>query len=69
VASTKPYTLLDLSVGGQLVVGASALELHVTADNVLNTSFRDYLDSQKGFTLGQGRNVGIRLSVPLVIKR
>lgn len=69
IASTPAYSLLDLSVGGQVAVGASAVEVVVTVDNALDTQFRDFLDSQKGFTLGLGRNVGVRVAVPLVIVR
>jgi outer membrane receptor protein involved in Fe transport len=68
VSSTPAYTLLDAAVGGRVVAGHFAADLRVAVENLRDTPFRDFLDTQKGFTLGQGRNVTVRASVPFTIR-
>jgi iron complex outermembrane receptor protein/hemoglobin/transferrin/lactoferrin receptor protein len=58
-----------VSIGGSTAVGASAVEVHLSVENLFATAYRDFLDTQKGFTLGPGRNVGVRVAVPLVLTR
>ena len=69
VGSTVAYSLVDIGAGGRVTLGGSAIEVHVTVDNLLNEAYRDFLDSQKGFTLGAGRNVGVRVAAPLNLSR
>jgi iron complex outermembrane receptor protein/hemoglobin/transferrin/lactoferrin receptor protein len=52
-----------------VIVGASEVDVHLSVENLLSTAYRDFLDTQKGFTLGAGRNVALRVSVPLVFRR
>ena len=67
VASTDAYTTANAELGGRVTFGASALEVHVSIDNIFGTAYRDYLDTQKGFTLAAGRNVTVRVAAPFVL--
>ena len=69
VASTPAYTLVDAGVGGHATIGASEIDMHLSVENLFSVAYRDFLDTQKGFTLGAGRNIALRLSAPLVFKR
>lgn len=69
LSSTPAYTLVDAGAGTRLAVGASALELYLAVENLFDVAFRDFLDTQKGFTLGQGRNLTVRVAAPLVLVR
>ena len=69
VASTEAYTLFDAGIGTRLAIGASDIEVYFDVDNLFNAAYRDFLDTQKGFTLGAGRNVSLRVAAPLVFNR
>jgi iron complex outermembrane receptor protein/hemoglobin/transferrin/lactoferrin receptor protein len=69
ISSTPAYTLLGLGFGARLPVGPSSIELYVEVENLLDQAYRDFLDTQKGYALGQGRNVSLRLAAPLVLSR
>ena len=69
ISSTPAYTLLSLGFGARLPVGPSSIELYVEVENLLDQAYRDFLDTQKGYALGQGRNVSLRLAAPLVLSR
>lgn len=68
VSSTPAYVLLDAAVGGRLVAGHQALDVRVAVENLRDAAYRDFLDTQKGFTLGQGRNVTVRVALPFEIR-
>jgi iron complex outermembrane receptor protein/hemoglobin/transferrin/lactoferrin receptor protein len=69
VASTPAYSTGNAEIGGRVPFGACALEVHVSVDNIFGAAYRDYLDTQKGFTLAAGRNVAVRVAVPFVLSR
>jgi iron complex outermembrane receptor protein/hemoglobin/transferrin/lactoferrin receptor protein len=69
VASTPAYTIADVSASGRVTVGTSAVDLNLSVENLFGTAYRDFLDTQKGFTLGAGRNIALRVAVPLVLRR
>ena len=63
-ASTKGYTLLDMSAGATLALGPVHPQLTVGAKNLLDRAYRNFLDTYKGYALSPGRNVFVKLSVP-----
>lgn len=64
-ASTRAYTNVDLAAEGKVDVGlGSRLSLRVAVQNVLDTTYRDFLDTYKGYALSPGRDVRVSLSVP-----
>lgn len=69
ISSTPAYTVSEAGFGGRVTIGAQPLDVHVEVTNLFDTAYRDFLDTQKGFALAQGRNLSIRLSAPFTIVR
>ncbi len=69
ISSTPAYTVSEAGFGGRVIVGAQPLDLHVEVTNLFDTPYRDFLDTQKGFALAQGRNVSVRVSAPFTLVR
>ncbi|MCA8832277.1 TonB-dependent receptor [Hymenobacter pini] len=59
------YGLLGLEAGTTLHWGRLPLELSVAGSNMLNQRYRDYLNRYRYFADEMGRNVTLRLRVPL----
>jgi len=67
---TKGYTLLDLSVGGNIRVRNQFFTLSLSANNVLDTKYIDHLSTLKEVNLyNQGRNISLSLRIPFDITR
>lgn len=69
ISSTPAYSVYEAGVGGRLLLGGRALDVHLEALNLFDTAYRDFLDTQKGFSLAQGRNVSLRVSAPFALLR
>jgi iron complex outermembrane receptor protein len=63
----RGYGLLNAEIGANIKFGNQQLNMAITGTNLLNTIYRDYLDRFRYFTDAQGRNIGIRIKVPLTI--
>lgn len=59
------YFLLDASVGTTVMLGNQPLEISLTSMNTLNQRYRDYLDAFRYFIDQPGRNIVLRLRVPM----
>ncbi|MBO0358270.1 TonB-dependent receptor [Hymenobacter sp. BT186] len=59
------YALLGLEAGTTMHWGRLPLDLSVAGSNLLNTRYRDYLNRYRYFTAEMGRNVTLRVRVPL----
>lgn len=59
------YFLLDAVIGGQIRVGQQPLDVSITASNILNKSYREYLDAFRYFINQPGTNIVLRIHVPL----
>lgn len=56
------YHLWSLRVAGEIVLTAKQqLTWSLSAQNIFNTAYRDYLNRFRYFTLEQGRNIALRL--------
>lgn len=62
-ASTDAYWLWNLQTGTQLKFAKQPLKLDLTVQNLLDTEYRDFLDTYKGYALGMGRNVRLHASM------
>lgn len=62
-ASTDAYWLWNMQTGAELKLGKQPLKLDVTVQNLLDTEYRDFLDTYKGYALGMGRNVRLHASM------
>lgn len=64
-ASTRPYTTVDLSAESRLALGLGIEpSLRVAVRNLFDTTYRDFLDTYKGYALSAGRDIRVSLSVP-----
>lgn len=55
------YSLWNVQLGGKLVISENhQLELTLTADNILNTVYRDYLNRFRYYADEMGRNISLR---------
>ncbi|TYP95521.1 iron complex outermembrane recepter protein/hemoglobin/transferrin/lactoferrin receptor protein [Fodinibius salinus] len=67
VASTDAYTLFNATVGGEIALWSRPVSLQISAQNILDKSYRDFLNTYKGYTLSAGRNITFRIKVPFTI--
>ncbi len=58
------YFLADLSVGSKIMAGRQPLHISLTAMNIFNKKYRDYLDAFRYFIDQPGTNIVLRLRVP-----
>ncbi|WP_263787338.1 TonB-dependent receptor [Salinibacter grassmerensis] len=64
-ASTKAYTTVDASAESRFALGLGVTPiLRVEVRNAFDTTYRDFLDTYKGYALSPGRDVRVSLSVP-----
>jgi len=67
VASTDSYTLLNATLGMELPVWSRPISLQISAQNILDEAYRDFLDTYKGYALSPGRNITFRVKVPFTV--
>lgn len=59
------YALWGAAVGGTLALGKHLrMEVRLAADNLLNTTYRDYLDRFRYYVAAPGRNIRLQLRIP-----
>lgn len=61
------YGLLGFELGGNIVFGKQEVQLTLSSTNMLNEVYRDYLDRFRYYTDSPGRNILLKLKMPLVI--
>ncbi|MBX2922649.1 MAG: TonB-dependent receptor [Chitinophagaceae bacterium] len=60
------YVLMNLNASTTIRIGKTIpITIGLSARNLLNKSYREYMNSFRYFTDEMGRNIGIRLKVPL----
>ncbi|WP_411359969.1 TonB-dependent receptor plug domain-containing protein [Pseudidiomarina sp. YC-516-91] len=64
-ASTRPYNLVGVGIQGELELDGRTVNVQLIASNLLDESYRDFLDTYKGYTLGMGRNIQFQVSLPI----
>jgi iron complex outermembrane receptor protein len=60
----KGYFLLNAEVGFTAKTKNQDIQISLSAENILNTKYRDYLDRFRYFTDSRGVNVALRIKVP-----
>lgn len=58
------YHLLNFNASSAISFGKTKITIGIGIRNVLNTAFRDYLNSMRYFTDEMGRNISIRVKIP-----
>ena len=66
-APPKEYGLLSAELGSSFKFGKQQINISITATNLLNEIYRDYLDRFRYFADSQGQNFTLRIKVPLTI--
>jgi len=64
---TGGYTLVDCSMGFEFPLADRMAMMHLGIENVLNRAYTHHLNRLKAFALNPGRNVTVRLTIPLSI--
>ncbi|MEP0547172.1 MAG: TonB-dependent receptor [Rhodothermales bacterium] len=59
------YALFRVGVEGALALAGTPVRFSLTVENLLDTAYRDYLSRYRYFAHDPGRNVVLRLQVPL----
>jgi len=58
------YHLLNFNASSAVSMGKTKITIGIGIRNVLNTAYRDYLNTMRYFTDEMGRNISIRVKVP-----
>jgi iron complex outermembrane receptor protein len=67
--TTDGYTLIDLSIGGNLKLKNQSVFIGISANNVLDKKYTDHLSTLKEVNLSNpGRNISLTMKVPFTIK-
>ncbi len=67
--ATNGYTLVDLSLGGQIKAGQQYISIGISANNLLDKKYIDHLSTLKEVNMyDPGRNITLYLRVPFGIK-
>jgi iron complex outermembrane receptor protein len=63
--TTAGYTLIDLSIGGNIKMKNQFISLSISANNILDTKYIDHLSTLKEVNLyNPGRNISLNLKIP-----
>lgn len=63
------YMLLSVEAGLAVSIGQHRMTIGISVSNLLNTSYRDYLNRFRYYTDEMGRNVSLRLKIPFAITK
>lgn len=66
-APPEAYTLLGFDIGTKLCMKKQEIKVIFSATNLLNATYRDYLDRFRYFCDAQGVSYNLKLIIPLVI--
>ncbi len=58
------YNLINLNASSALSFGKTKITIGIAIRNVLNTVYRDYLNSMRYFADEMGRNISVRVKIP-----
>ena len=61
------YTLLNSDIGFSIATKKQQISINISANNILNVTYRDYLDRFRYFNDEPGRNFTVRLKIPFEI--
>lgn len=67
--SPAAYTLLNAQLGFQYPVRNQMIVISLSCDNLLNTSYRDYLNRFRYYSDEIGRSYAIRITIPFELTR
>lgn len=59
------YTLVNVEAGSGLMIHNRKVDLVLAVSNLFNVSYRDYMNAFRYFSLDRGRNISLKLKLPL----
>jgi len=62
VEAPDSYSLLNISAGTEFKINTHTFGTNITASNLLNTSYKEYMNRFRYFAHDRGRNITLRLS-------
>jgi iron complex outermembrane receptor protein len=63
--TTKGYTLVDLSIGGNIKMGNQSLSINISANNIFDKKYIDHLSTLKEVNMfNPGRNITLSVKIP-----
>jgi iron complex outermembrane receptor protein len=65
LAPPKAYFLLSTEVGTQVEWHHKNIMITMVANNLLNTTYREYLNAFRYFSDEMGRNISLKIKIPL----
>jgi iron complex outermembrane receptor protein len=68
VAPPKGYALVNLEAGGEILFGKQSVWVTLSVYNLLNQKYRDYLNRYRYFADDEGRNVILKIKIPVSVK-
>jgi len=67
VASTDSYTLINASLGFDIPVQNQRVSFILSAENLFDEDYRDFLNTYKGYALNPGRNIKAKIRIPFSV--
>ena len=61
----KAFTLINLEVGSTLYFKKQAVQVGLSCNNLMNTSYRNYMNRFRYYSDEMGRNITLRIKIPL----
>jgi iron complex outermembrane receptor protein len=65
MAPPPAYSLINFDANTSVVVNKRMVGLILSVNNLLNTSYRDYMNSFRYFCLDRGRNISLKAKISL----
>ncbi|KIC92904.1 hypothetical protein OI18_20655 [Flavihumibacter solisilvae] len=63
------YLLTNAEAGTKLMMGRQPLFLVLSVNNLFDVAYRDYMNAFRYYALDMGRNIGLRVKIPLGVKK
>lgn len=68
VPPPSAYTLFSAGIEGVIALHANEISWSLSADNLLNTAYRNYMNRFRYFADDMGRNITLRIKIPITGK-
>jgi iron complex outermembrane receptor protein len=58
------YSLINLDASSDIIINKKTFNIIFSIQNLLNTSYRDYMNAFRYFSLDRGRNISLKVKIP-----
>ena len=63
------YLITNAEAGTKLMLGRQPLIIVLSVTNLFDVAYRDYMNAFRYYALDMGRNMGLRVKIPLGVKK